>query len=322
MHKQTAGALLETGNPSPEDLDRFLAAQYWYHRMQLTHGRETPGAYGDNLLPVARLLRHVPLDGMQCLDIGAMDGKMSFLMERLGGDVLAVDGVGKETITALARLYGSSVRYRSGVLVESLPDLLSSESFFDFILCSGVAYHVYSPFDLLANVRALLRTGGVALFETAALPDDEHLYMSLNRGNHYREHTTLWIPTTACFRYMLRFLSMRILGEAQLHMRDARRVVRHAWLVQAEKPSVLEGQTDDPWLQTLLRGAAPGWSHEYLKPQLDLARFETRPHSRITIDRIPESPALRLDAPETYLEEQALLATGTPAWRLLHPRRH
>jgi hypothetical protein len=34
------------------------------------------------------------------------DGKMSFLMERLGGRVLAVDGVGKGTVPALLKAYG------------------------------------------------------------------------------------------------------------------------------------------------------------------------------------------------------------------------
>jgi len=308
-------AVAEAAGPSPDNLDRIIAANWWYHQMALTHGRSTPGRYGDNLIPVARLLRHVALDGMKCLDIGAMDGKMSFLMERLGGSVLSADGVGKATVPALIDAYGSTVRYRTGVILESLPDVLATEGLFDFVLCSGVAYHVYSPFDLFAHVRALLRNGGMALFETAALPDDTNLFMALNRGDHYNEHTTLWIPSTACVRYMLRFLSMRILGESQWS--TGHHVVRHAWLVEADKPSTLATETDDPWLQTLLGGKAPGWSNEYLKPQLDHARFTARPQSRITATPVPATAPIRSDAPDTYADERALLATGTPAWRLL-----
>jgi SAM-dependent methyltransferase len=284
--------------------------------MQLTDGRTTPGRYGDNLIPVVSLLQHVHLEGMTCLDIGAMDGKMSFLMERLGGRPLAVDGVGKGTVPALAEAYGSSVRYRDGVILERLPELTAAEGLFDFVLCSGVAYHVYSPFDLIANVRALLRTGGMAIFETAALADDEQMHMSLNRGQHYQEYTTLWIPTTACFRYMLRFLSMRVLGERQLRMHDYH-VVRHAWLVQADRPSTLTGEAEDPWLQTLLGGRAPGWSHDYLKPQLDLAALETRETSAVTAAPVSPSPVFRLEQPDSFEPERALLASGTPAWRAL-----
>jgi len=137
----------------------------------------------------------------------------------------------------------------------------------------------------------------------------------LNRGDHYNEHTTLWIPSTACVRYMLRFLSMRILGESQWS--TGHHVVRHAWLVEADKPSTLATETDDPWLQTLLGGKAPGWSNEYLKPQLDHARFTARPQSRITATPVPATAPIRSDAPDTYADERALLATGTPAWRLL-----
>lgn len=305
--------------PSPQALDAILSSHWWYHQMQLTDGRATPGRYGDNLIPVAALLQHVDFHGMRCLDIGAMDGKMSFLMERLGGHPLAVDGVGKATVPALIEAYGSSVRYRSGVILERLPELAASEGLFDFVLCSGVAYHVYSPLDLIANVRALLKTGGMALFETAALPDDEQMHMALNRGQHYQEYTTLWIPTTACFRYMLRFFAMRVLGESQLRTGDYH-VVRHAWLVQADRPSVLTQETGDPWLQTLLGGRAPGWSHEYLKPQLDLATFEGRRQSRISASSVAESRVFRLEEPDGHAAERALLATGTPAWRVLSGR--
>jgi 2-polyprenyl-3-methyl-5-hydroxy-6-metoxy-1,4-benzoquinol methylase len=231
MTPQTARAVAANTDPDPDTLDEILQAHWWYHQMRLTHGRSTPGKYGENLIPVARLLRHVALDGMTCLDVGAMDGKMSFLLERLGGRVLAVDGVGKGTTPALIEAYDSTVRYRTGVIVETLPDLLRTEGLFDFVLCAGVAYHVYSPFDLIANVRGLLRNGGLAVFETASIQDETNLYMSLNRGNHYDEHTTLWIPSTACFRYMLRFCSMRVLGESQWLANDSH-VVRHAWLVR------------------------------------------------------------------------------------------
>jgi 2-polyprenyl-3-methyl-5-hydroxy-6-metoxy-1,4-benzoquinol methylase len=302
-------------SPAPTHVDDLLARNWWYHRMNLSDGRVTPGRYGDNLIPVASLLQHVDLQGMRCLDIGAMDGKMSFLMERLGGNVLSVDGVGKPTVPALIDAYGSSVRYKTGVIVENLPALGQAEGLFDFVLCAGVAYHVYSPFDLFANVRNLLKNGGVALFETAAVVDDK-LFMMLNRGDYYNEYTTLWIPSTACVRYMLEFLSMRVLGESRLTTNDYQ-VVRQCWLVQADRPSALATQTQDPWLRTLLAQQAPGWSHEYLKPQFDHEAFESRPASAITVAPIEGERVFKLEEPAGYQAERSLLDEGTPAWRLL-----
>ncbi len=316
MSIRTASSVVETVQPTPETLDRILAENWWYHQMDLGQGRATHGRYGENLIPVAYLLEHVNLAGAKCLDIGAMDGKMSFLMERLGGQVLAVDGVGKTTTPALIGAFDSTVRYRSGVILERLPEVATAEGLFDFALCSGVAYHVYSPFDLIANVRGLLKNKGMALFETAAVPDDTNLFMTLNRGDHYNEHTTLWLPSTACFRYMLRFLSMRVLGECQLQTHGFP-IVRHTWLVQAEKPSVLESETDDPWLATLLGRRAPGWSHEYLKPQFDHDVFESRPESTISAAPIAERGLFRLEEPDGYARQSAFLRQGTPAWRML-----
>lgn len=315
MHSQIMrpDSQVETGRSRSPLLEELLEDHWWYHRMDLGEGRYTPGRYGDNLLPVAHLLAAVDLTNTRCLDIGAMDGKMSFLMERLGGQVLAVDGVGRATVPALIDAFGSSVRYRSGIILERLPELVESEGLFDFVLCSGVAYHVYSPFDLLANVRRLLKNGGLTVIETAAIPDDDAISMRLNRGDMYNEYTTLWIPTTACMRYMLQFLSMRILGEAELRTNDYP-VVRHAWLVQAERPSVVAEEVTDPWLSTLLGRCAPGLSHEFLKPQFDHDLFEGRPRSHITARALTSLPVFRLEVPEDYVDETALLAKGTPAW--------
>lgn len=308
-------ASTEPKRPSAASIEQLLAGRWWYHKMELGGGQRTPGKYGDNLIPVAHLLRHVDLAGQRCLDIGVMDAKMSFLMESLGGNVVAADGLARDTVPDLIEAFGSTVRYRTGIVVETIPDLLASEGTFDFVLCAGVAYHVFSPFDLIANVRALLRTGGLAIFETAALPDDEHLTMVLNRGDHYNEYTTLWIPSTACFRYMLRFLSMRILGESRVS--TGHHVVRHAWLVQADKPSVLATESSDPWLTTLLGRQAPGLSHEHLGKQLDHEYLEGLPQSTITATPVTENRFFNLDEPSSYQAESELLSRGTPAWRLV-----
>lgn len=316
MSHEPSRAAEGAARPPRETLERIVAANWWYHRMELDEGLVTPGAHGDNLIPVAHLLRNVALAGARCLDIGTMDGKMAFFMEREGAaEVLAVDGVAKDTVPALSEVFGSSVRYRSGFVLERLPELLASEGLFDFVLCSGVAYHVYSPFDLVAHVRWLLRNRGLAIFETAAIRDDTHCHLSLNRGDHYREFTTLWIPTTACFRYMLEFMAFRVIAEAELKVRDYH-VVRTAWLVQADRPATLAAECPDAWLATLLAGQAPGWSHDYLKPQFDHATFQSRPETTITSPAPAGLRQFALEDPVGYADEARMLAAATPAWRL------
>ena len=67
----------------------------------------------------------------------------------------------------------------------------------------------------------------------------------------------------------------------------------------------------------MLDGAAPGLSHEFLKPQFDHDLFDARPQSSISARHVESSPLFKLEEPEGYLEETAFLAKGTPAWRIL-----
>ena len=43
---------------------------------------------------------------------------------------------------------------------------------FDLVVFSGVLYHVFSPLNVLALMRGMVRNGGLFVIETAAMVDD------------------------------------------------------------------------------------------------------------------------------------------------------
>jgi len=282
---------------------------WWYHAMNLGHGVTTPGQYGDNLLPVASLMARLDLKGSSCLDIGTMDGKMAFLAEKLGGDVVTADVFKRDTVTELIQLFSSSVKYVPGIRDSNLMELAKSFGRFDFVLCAGVLYHIFSPIDLIANARQVVKNNGYAVFESACIKDERKSYMRLNWGDVYKEHTTLWVPTIACLRSMLRYFSFEIVGDAILKGR----VPRYAVLCRARKPSEMGVNCGDAWLSALLLKQTPGLSSEYLLPQLDIDGFETAPVSAIPdAEPCPRRRVLWRRRPRHHSVESALLERATP----------
>jgi len=290
-------------------LDLINRHPWWYHTMNLGSGISTPGQYGNNLIPVANLIPHLNFHGALCLDIGTMDGKMAFLLEKLGGIVTTVDVFRRETVVDLIDAFSSSVTYVPGIRDSNLPSLRARCGYFDFVLCAGVLYHVFSPIDLISNVRKVIKNSGYAIFESACIDNDRKSYIELNWGDYYNEHTSIWIPTTQCLRRMLQYFGFEIIGESMLK----EKVPRYAVLCKALEPSTVCGKTDDPWLAALLGKNTPGISSEYLLPQLDVDQFNAAPQSDIEyIQSSKKRIEFSLRKQHTYRAELALLEKATP----------
>jgi tRNA (mo5U34)-methyltransferase len=68
-----------------------IAAQQWYHTMELAPGVETPG-WHDTRPVVSQIPFPASLEGKRCLDVGTFDGFWAFEMERRGAsEVIAID---------------------------------------------------------------------------------------------------------------------------------------------------------------------------------------------------------------------------------------
>ena len=64
----------------PDDLRRRVAAESWWHTLELAPGVTTPGWW--DLRPTAtRVPWAGSLSGLRCLDVGTMDGFWAFEME-------------------------------------------------------------------------------------------------------------------------------------------------------------------------------------------------------------------------------------------------
>jgi len=61
-----------------------LLEQQWYHSIELAPGVFTRGWGFENIILTRLLLWSCPAEAAVCLDIGAMEGLVSFLLERRG----------------------------------------------------------------------------------------------------------------------------------------------------------------------------------------------------------------------------------------------
>lgn len=260
----------------------WVSDHQWYHEIDLGNGIVINAGKGQpNLIPVLALLNKLELKGRACLDIGTWDGKMAFEMERRGAArVVAVDFFDRETFRLLHEYFNSEVEYIPGVHVDNLVEILAGKGPFDFILFSGVLYHVFNPLLALANVRCLMKPGGLAVVETACLDRDD-VAMHFNQdGRFYRDLTTFWVMSVQCFRYLLGLCCFRPLQEDTLIPPAWGRagVVRHAILARAVKPS--EIVEVDNWLY---RNTWKGQKDPGMFRPLDYAAFEAQDYDESSI---------------------------------------
>ncbi len=148
-----------------EQIATEVAKLKWYHEIEVCEGVVTK--------PVARF-REVwelieqgiaPLDfmGKRVLDVGARDGKWSFLAEKKGAQVVAIDNDPSVGAKLLKEYWNSEVEFRA----QSLYDLKDEK--FDVILCLGVIYHLRYPMKGLKALCDCLPIGGKLYLEGGML---------------------------------------------------------------------------------------------------------------------------------------------------------
>lgn len=179
----------------------------WFHGMQLdkirTRGRVKPDNW--SLYPMLAYMEDTDFTGARALDIGTMDGLVSFIMEQEGaGEVQSTDLYNRETFSLARDHLGLNSIYHPGTSIESLLGKFGSESF-DILVMGGLLYHLVSPMRAVLNARHLMRTGGLLFLETVCSLDKEPVLRFNLSDPVVNEYTTYFVPSISSVIGMLNF---------------------------------------------------------------------------------------------------------------------
>lgn len=257
---------------TPEELAKHpLSFSTWYYSVELLPGVEFQGAYPPSLPMLPRhMMRHVDPAGMECLDIGTMEGLVPVLLARRGAKrVLAVDASEHvvDRLAAVCHYHDVDVEFQSVGLLYDLHRKLAGQRF-DFINLSGVLYHVFSPLMVLAAVRPLLKPGGIIEVSTNITYQDSFSAEWNDAGRLQREANTFWYPSIPTLDYMLRMLKLAPID--CLHVEHEQTELTHVQvdglrtgyvsiLCRAEESVV--ATSDDEWMRDVERMS---WEHQGL----------------------------------------------------------
>jgi tRNA (mo5U34)-methyltransferase len=196
-----------------------VAAQRWYHTLDLPAGVTTPGEY--DLRAVSARLPWPALAGRRCLDVGSRDGFYAFEMERRGAaEVVALDlddpdaidfpgprppreaiqaelDVGNAAFTLAREALQSDVQR----LHRSVYDLRAGEvGRFDFAVIGTLMLHLRDP---LGALRALRGVTDRLLVNEAVVPALRSLGRRPWAELASADGPFWWLPTPAALQQMV-----------------------------------------------------------------------------------------------------------------------
>ena len=217
----------------------------WYYVVELKPGCFTGGSRYPNILPTWKVLQRLDLQGLEVLDIGAMEGMFSVLAARAGATVTSYDRIDlSDRIALVKEAYGVAFDYHAGAPFHDFARSIGRT--FDVIIFSGVLYHTIDPTVFLYLVRTLLKPGGLMLLESAAaVSDDAALYF--NEEGRFFKFTNYYQPSTAWLDYLLRLLGFRILDVEYMSTVGnfgEKQIVRTAMMCELVGESVLRASDD------------------------------------------------------------------------------
>jgi SAM-dependent methyltransferase len=174
---------------APDDDVRaaIRAAEWTGHNIPITATESTLGS-GTELIGENRrteaikslVKRTEHRSRIRVLDLGALEGGLSFEMAREGWDVIGVEGRGENFRKAslIAEYYAlPNLRF----VQSDVKQLTAAElGVFDVILCCGLLYHLDEPVAHLRQLVSLLADDGLLFLDTHVAPDPH----ALRYGTH------------------------------------------------------------------------------------------------------------------------------------------
>ncbi len=247
----------------------------WFHAIDLgdyktpprSNARAVPNA---TLLPVWAFLTHIDVTGKRCLDIGAADGLVSFVLKARGAShVIATDGVRRRTFEIARELLGLDVEYWHDVRDIDLPKRLEPETF-DLIVMAGFIYHLFAPLSAIAACRRALKPGGLLIIETVYTGGDEPAcFLNTEMDPPLTDQrSTYWVGTPSAIRGMLKLACFDIFASASLGaLLTSGRIGRIGFVARSVAPADVNDRT--PQLiqtHTKLRGVTELMFHQLHTP--------------------------------------------------------
>jgi 2-polyprenyl-3-methyl-5-hydroxy-6-metoxy-1,4-benzoquinol methylase len=179
------------GNPDRKRVETLLHQPWTGHNIPLSETESTlgrdKGLIGDDPRTVtikSLIRRFVPSRSpIRVLDLGSLEGGLSFELAREGWDVTGMEGRASNLDKAeMVRSYFGLDNLRF-----QLRDVktLSAErdGRFDAVVCCGLLYHLDNPFAFLRTLRGITAEDGLLFIDTHVAPDE-----ASSRHGTYAEH--------------------------------------------------------------------------------------------------------------------------------------
>ena len=139
---------------------------HWWHSIELGDGIVTPGVKSAQQLQeeFTRLqLTAEMLQGKRVLDIGCNDGFMCLACERLGAEVVGIDGIFRDGLKYVRAYLNPKFQFYCIDLMS--PSFLELGRF-DVILYFGVLYHSIYPFEQITRIASVCSSGATLFLES------------------------------------------------------------------------------------------------------------------------------------------------------------
>lgn len=236
---------------APVQLDDVLDEK-WFHAIRFDENRTTNGRFPKSrpanytLFGTLEYLRHIEVRGMDCVDLGTMDGLIAFALSSMSaGNVVATDMAPRKTFEAGRAFLGHDIDYRHPVSIESLGSELGDKKV-DLLVCCGILYHVFEPLMSLVQCRERLRTNGLMILETQyayAEPDPVITYSPADLVGGSIHANTFFRPSFTALVAMVETAGFEVVSTISTN-------ARITVLARAARPSEIKAST--PMVKTIL----------------------------------------------------------------------
>ncbi len=156
-----------------------------------------PGVMTHGMVDQARRLPYfgIPedLSGKRVLDIGCNDGYFTFVAEKRGASVVAIDCWPRRGFELARELRGSRAEFRHMSVYDISPETLG---YFDIVFFFGVCYHLKKPMLALERIASVTKEQAIIESEITVSPElaSPSLSVFYSQDQLLGDMTNWWVP--------------------------------------------------------------------------------------------------------------------------------